>query len=206
MKSYTRYFLFTVLAVVLSACKDEFLEYVPQDQATVDGWYRNDKEIRQATASLYGRPWFGFNDQFNWLAGDLMAGDMHHNWDQEGQFFYLSYNENNNYIGDGWQGLYDVISYANLIIDDMPKIAGRYGVPESTINAGLGEARFMRAMAYFLLTEYWGEVPIIEKPASKIATGDLQLPRTQRQACTNLCVAILSLPHKIFPTQMMRGV
>jgi hypothetical protein len=177
MKSYTKYFLISVLAVLFSACKDEFLEYVPQDQATVDGWYRNEKEIRQSTASLYGRPWFGFNDQFNWLAGDLMAGDMHHNWDQEGQFFYLSYNENNNYIGDGWQGLYDVISYANLIIDDMPVIAGRYGVPESTVNAGLGEARFMRGMAYFLLTEYWGEVPIIEKPAAKIATGDLRLPK-----------------------------
>lgn len=177
MKRYIKYFLATALTVSLSACKDEFLEFVPQDQSTVDGWYRNDKEIRQATASLYGRPWFGFNDEFNWLAGDLMAGDMHHNWDQEGQFFYMSFNENNNYIGDGWQGLYDVISYANLIIDDMPVIAGRYGVSESTINAGLGEARFMRGVAYFLLAEYWGEAPIIEKPASKIASGDLQLPK-----------------------------
>lgn len=177
MKRYIKYFLATALTVSLSACKDEFLEYVPEDQATVDGWYRNEMEIRQSTASLYGRPWFGFNDQFNWLAGDLMAGDMHHNWDQEGQFFYLSYNENNSYIGDGWQGLYDVISYANLIIDDMPVIAGRYGVSESTINAGLGEARFMRGVAYFLLTEYWGEAPIIEKPAAKISSGNLQLPK-----------------------------
>lgn len=177
MKRYIKYFLLTAVTLSLGACKDEFLEYVPLDQATVDGWYRNDREIRQSTASLYGRPWFGYNDQFSWLAGDLMAGDMHHNWDQEGQFFYLSYNENNNYIGNGWQGLYDVISYANLIIDDMPVIAGRYGVSESTINAGLGEARFMRGMAYFLLTEYWAEAPIIEKPAAKIATGDLRLPK-----------------------------
>lgn len=177
MKRYIKYLIAATLTISLSACKDEFLEFVPEDQATVDGWYRNEKEIRQATASLYGRPWFGFNDEFNWLAGDLMAGDIHHNWDQEGQFFYLSYNENNSYIGDGWQGLYDVISYANLIIDDMPVIAGRYGVSESTIDAGLGEARFMRGVAYFLLTEYWGEAPIIEKPAAKIASGDLQLPK-----------------------------
>lgn len=177
MKRYIKYFLITVLTVSFSACKEEFLEFVPEDQATVDAWYRNENEIRQSTASLYGRPWFGFNDEFGWVAGDLMAGDMHHNWDQEGQFFYLSFNENNSYIGDGWQGLYDVISYANLIIDDMPVIAGRYGVSEGVINAGLGEARFMRGMAYFLLTEYWGEAPIIEKPAAKIAAGDLQLPK-----------------------------
>ncbi|HTF20148.1 MAG TPA: RagB/SusD family nutrient uptake outer membrane protein [Chryseolinea sp.] len=177
MKRYIKYFLITALTISFSACKEEFLEFVPEDQATVDAWYRNENEIRQSTASLYGRPWFGFNDEFGWLAGDLMAGDMHHNWDQEGQFFYLSYNENNSYIGDGWQGLYDVISYANLIIDDMPVIAGRYGVSEGIINAGLAEARFMRGMAYFLLTEYWGEAPIIEKPAAKIASGNLQLPK-----------------------------
>lgn len=177
MKKNIKYFLVTVLAISLSACKDDFLEYVPQDQATVAGWYRNATEIRQSTASLYGRPWFGYNDEFGWLAGDLMAGDMHHNWDQEGQFFYLSYNENNSYIGDGWQGLYDVISYANLIIDDMPSVASGNGVEASVIDAGLGEARFMRGTAYFLLAEYWGVAPIVEKPAEKVTNGNLRLPK-----------------------------
>jgi hypothetical protein len=177
MKRYIKYFLTIVLAFSLNACSDEFLDFVPQDQATVGSWYRNADEIRQATASMYGRPWFNYNDVFSWAAGDLMAGDMHHNWDQEGQFFYLSYNENNTHIGNGWQGLYDVISYANLIIDDMPSIAGGYGVSEDVINAGVAEARFFRGFAYYLLVEYWETVPILEKPAEKVSAGNLQLPK-----------------------------
>ncbi|HEY3406153.1 MAG TPA: RagB/SusD family nutrient uptake outer membrane protein, partial [Ohtaekwangia sp.] len=153
------------------------LEFVPQDQATVNGWYRNRTEIRQSTAALYGRVWWSVNDQFSWLTGDVMSGDMHHTWDVEGQFFYMSFNETNQYIGQGWQGFYDVISYANLIIDDMPGIAKSNGVDDATINAGLGEAHFMRGIAYFMLTEFWGETPIVERPAEKISSGNLQLPK-----------------------------
>src|SRR6187549_2267634 len=118
MKRYIKNFLATALVISVSACSDSFLEFVPEDQAAVGSWYRNAKEIRQATASLYGRPWFGYNDVFGWCASDLLSGDMHHNWDQEGQFFYVSYNEQNRHIGVGWRGLYDVISFANPIIDD----------------------------------------------------------------------------------------
>ena len=177
MKNNIKYFLTILLAFSLNGCSDEFLDFVPEDQATVGSWYRTAEEVRQATASMYGRPWFGFNDVFGWCAGDLMSGDMHHNWDQEGQFFYLSYNENNSHIRAGWQGLYDVISYANLIIDDMPTVAAGYGVSEEEINAGLAEARFFRGFAYFQLVEYWENVPILEKPAEKVASGELLLPK-----------------------------
>ncbi|HCZ37519.1 MAG TPA: RagB/SusD family nutrient uptake outer membrane protein, partial [Cytophagales bacterium] len=156
MKRYIQHFLAAVTLVVLAGCSQDFLEYVPEDQATVASWYRDASEIRRATASLYGRVWWSVNDQFSWLAGDVMAGDMHHNWDAEGQFFYMSFNESNQYLNQGWQGMYDIISFANLIIDDMPTIARGYGVSDAVINAGLGEARFMRGIAYFLLVEYWG--------------------------------------------------
>jgi starch-binding outer membrane protein, SusD/RagB family len=177
MKKVIRYFLGTALAFTISACSEDFLEYIPEDQPTVGAWYNNEAEIRQSTASLYGRVWWAVNDQFSWLAGDVMAGDIHHNWDQEGQFFYRSFDESNQYIGQGWQGFYDVISFANLIIDDMPPIATEKGVSQMVINAGLGEAHFVRGVAYFMLAEYWGAAPIIERPAEKVASGELLLPK-----------------------------
>lgn len=177
MKRYIKYFLMTALAFSFSACKEGFLEFVPQDQATVSGWYRNVDEIRQQTASLYGRVFWTVNDQFTWLAGDLMSGDMYHNWTDEGQFFYMSFNENNQYLAQGWRGFYNVISFSNQIIDDMPAIAQSYGVAQADIDRGLGEARFMRGFAYYNLAEYWGEAPIIEKPAEKVIAGDLLAPK-----------------------------
>ena len=48
---------------------------------------------------------------------------------------------------------------------------------QDVINRGLGEARFMRAAAYFFLTEFWGDVPIVENPVEKISSNDMDLPR-----------------------------
>lgn len=177
MKRYIKYFLMTALVFSFGACKEEFLEFVPEDDATAGGWYRNADEIRQNTAALYGNVWWRFSDQFSWLAGDVMPGDLYHGWEDEGQFFYLSFNENNQYIGQGWQGLYDVISYANSIIEGMPSIASGYGVDEADINKALGEARFMRGVAYFYIAEYWEEAPIIEKASEKVISGELFLPK-----------------------------
>ncbi len=177
MKRYIKQIAATVILVSLGACSEDFLTYAPEDQATVNNWYRSETEIKQATASLYGRPWWAFTDVFQWVAGDLLPGDVIHDWDEEGAFFMGSYNESNRHLLDGWRGLYDVISYSNLIIDDMPGIASGYGVSQQVINAGLGEARFFRASAYFQLAEYFGDVPIVEKPAAKVANFDLLLPR-----------------------------
>lgn len=177
MKRYIKYFLLTVLAFSSGACKEEFLDFIPEDQATVGGWYRNAKEIRQATATLYGNVWWQVTDQFGWLTGDVMPGDLFHNWDAEGQFYYMSFNESSQYLGEGWQGYYNVISYANLIIDDMPSIAKGYGVSDADITLALAEARFFRGYAYFMLVEHWGEVPIIEKPAEKVLANMLKLPK-----------------------------
>src|SRR5690606_28077348 len=104
MKKYIKCLLLTGLVFSFTACSEDFLEFVPEDQATAGAWYRNAKEIRQVTASLYGGVWWQVNDEFSWLVGDVLAGDLHHTWDAEGQFFYLSFNENNQYINQGWQG------------------------------------------------------------------------------------------------------
>ena len=178
MKRYFKYLAMTALMFSFTACSDEFLEFVPLDRSTVGAWYQDETQIRASTAAMYGRPWFSYNDVFSWVAGDLLAGDILHTWDQEGQFFYTSFNENNTHIGAGWQSLYDVISFANLIISDMPGVAAGNGVDQATIDAGLAEARFFRGTAYFLLVEYWEEVPIIENPAEIVAAGTYnELPR-----------------------------
>ena len=133
--------------LLLSACSKEFLEIEPQDRLTIDNFYRNETEIRASTASLYGFPWFDFNDKFFWLTGDCMSGNMYYTWDQEGQFFYFSYNEGNAYLSAGWKGLFRVVSYANSIINDMPRAAAGK-VPQTVIDRALGEARFVRGLCY----------------------------------------------------------
>ena len=173
--------IFTCLlaALFFTSCSKEFLEIEPQDRLTADNFYRNETEIKAATASLYGFPWFDFNDKLFWLVGDEMAGNLYYTYDQEGQFFYFSFTEGNSYLSSGWKSLYRVVSYSNSIINDMPRAASGQA-PQAVIDRALGEARFMRGMAYFLLAELWGDVPIVENSTELVANNNLLLPKNKR--------------------------
>ena len=177
MKNIFKYLL--LLALALASCTKEFLEIEPVDRLTADNFFKTEGEIKAATAALYGFPWFDYNDKFAWCAGDAMAGDLYHNWDQEGQFFYFSFNSGNAHLSSGWKGLFRVVSYANSVINDMPR-AAEGNVPQEVIDEALGEARFVRAMAYYLLSEYWGEVPIVENSTEIVVSNEFFLPKNTR--------------------------
>ena len=188
-----------------TACDKEFLEIAPEDQPTVDNFYNTAAEIRLATATLYGRPWFEYNDKFSWAAGDGMAGDLYNDFSTEGQLFFLTYNDQNNIISQGWRGLYEVISYANAIINDMPSVAAGNGVPEEAINAALGEAKFIRAYAYFILAEYWEEVPIIENAGALIANENIEVPKNTYSSIYNFIIRDLEFAAQHLPESDQAG-
>lgn len=155
-------FLLVILSAVLSACSD-FLTVNPEDSITMNAFYQSEANIRQNTATLYShKSWQAFAHQFMWMAGDELAGDLYYTYDQEGQFYYMSFGANNTFLTQGWQGLYRIISFANNIINTMPDLARANGIDEAAIERGLAEARCMRGLAYFFLTEYWGDVTIVE--------------------------------------------
>ncbi len=176
MKNNIKHLISLLVVLFLSSCSKEFLEIEPQDKLTIDNFYRNETEIRASTASLYGFPWFDFNDKMFWLVGDCMSGNMYYTYDQEGQFFYFSFTEGNAHLSTGWKGLYRVVSYANSIINDMPRAAAGK-VSQEVIDRGVGEARFVRGYCYYVLAEYWGEAPIVENSTELVVNNDLFLPK-----------------------------
>ena len=181
MKNRLKYLISFVLVLILSSCGKDFLDLEPQDRLTADNFFKSETEIRASTASLYGFPWFDVNDKFLWTAGDCMSGDLYHTWDQEGQFFYFSFNAGNAHLSSGWKGLFRVISYANSVINDMPRSATG-NVSQDVIDRALGEARFIRAMAYFFLSEFWGEVPIVENSTELVTSNNLILPKNTQSS------------------------
>ncbi len=176
----SKYISILALVLGLSACDKEFLEIVPQDRTTPENFYNSASNIRSSTAAMYSLPWFDFNANLFWLAGDLMSGNLYYTYDQQGQFMFNTFNSGNAHLLSGYKSLYRVAAYANSIITDVPEIAPGFGVPENVINAALGEAHFMRAAAYFFIAEYWGDATIIENSKDLIATNNVLLPKNFR--------------------------
>lgn len=181
MKNSSKYIMALSMTLLLGSCGKDFLDIAPQDKLTADNYYRNEAEVKAATASLYGFPWFDFNDKFFWLVGDMMSGNLYYTYDQEGQFHFFTYTEGNAYISAGWKSLFRVVSYANSIINDMP-IAAKGNVDQAIIDRAMGEARFIRGMAYYFLAESWGEVPIVENSTELVTSNNTMLKKNTRSS------------------------
>ena len=68
----------------------------------------------------------------------------------------LSYNGDNVFVNNWWNGLYSVIAQANLVLDKVPGIT----MDDAAKKKVLGEAQFLRAWSYFYLVRLYGDVPL----------------------------------------------
>ena len=164
--------IFSLFMLISITSCDEFLSVDPVDKQVKESYFTSESAVRANTASLYGRVWWDYINSFMIFAGDMMSGDMLYTYADEGQFFYNTVTPNNRFSLNAWDALFLVGSYANSVIIDMPEMAKAGGVSEEVINKALGEAYLFRGLAYYFLTEYWGEVPIIENASDLITSGN----------------------------------
>lgn len=183
--------IFVISMTLLSMGCEQFLTVNPQDSLVKENYYNSAEAVRANTATLYDYVWWDFQNRFMWMGGDMMSGDLHYTYGDEGQFYLNTVTDNNQYSNNGWTGLYNVISYANSVMLDMPEAARLNGVSDDVINKALGEAYLFRAVAYYFLTEYWHEVPIIDNAEALITSGNVQdiyVPKaTQRSLYRFIC-------------------
>ncbi|GLR17280.1 SusC/RagA family TonB-linked outer membrane protein [Portibacter lacus] len=199
MKKYIKYITILAFLILANSCGKDFVTVPIEDRPALDNYYKSETDVKAATATLYGFPWFDFNDKFFWTAGEELAGNLYHTYDQEGQFFYFSYNEGNTHISNGWNGLYRVISYSNAIINDMPVFAEGV-ISQDVINEAIAEARFMRGTAYYLLSEFWGEVPIVENSTELVVSNNIFLPKNTRESIYEFITRDLTYAIDYLPT------
>ncbi len=146
--------------LILSGCSKSFLERPPIDAIVDANFYQNDDQVLAATALLYSRVWFDYNDKASYNLGDFRGGTAFSAWNDRGNVLFNttgSTPEN----GASWRSFFIVVGQSNLAIANINTYAGAAVSPEVK-KIALAEARFMRAVAYRFLVMNWGAVPIIE--------------------------------------------
>lgn len=99
-----------------------------------------------------------------------------------------------------WSGAYTVIYLANALLEGLEASTT---LTDSLRQQWMGEARFVRAMHYFYLTNGFGEVPLA-LTTSYITNRNLPRSPAQavyRQILTDLQVAVVTLPIKRIPKE-----
>ncbi len=129
-------------------------------------------EVQSSTNILYAAPWFGFNGKAFLAVGDLQAGNAVCYAGTDGEFdAFRNFSQGNATLAvqSTWNSLYTVIAQANALLNNLPSAAPA-SVPKAVVNNALGEARLMRAAAYFYLVRLFGNVPIITDPSAFVGS------------------------------------
>lgn len=171
MKKHIKYLIgAAVIGVAATGCKKDFFNRPPENASTVGTYYQTTDEVQSSTNILYAAPWFGFNGKAFLAIGDLQSGNARCYSGTDGEFDpFANFSEGNATLAvqSTWNSLYTVVAQANALLNNLPT-AVPASVPTNVVNNALGEARLMRAAAYFYLVRLFGNVPIITNPTTQV--------------------------------------
>ncbi|AWW29089.1 hypothetical protein DN752_02450 [Echinicola strongylocentroti] len=193
-----------IIAVLICSCTD--LERYPLNSiGEPQFWATSD----DATS--------GINGVYNVLANNHMYRDFMRHSDAIGdnaysQFsfnYYLEISEGRGFDASSvwpqnfWRKSYEGIVRANEVLENVPAIT----MEEATKNRILGEARFLRALFYFHLTNLYGDVPLILAKQTINESLVARDPKAEvtAQILEDLNFAISNLPQSYSPSDLGRA-
>lgn len=205
MKAYIKSISLAVLmGVVLVGC-DTYLEEEPRDLVSPSNFFNTSSEFELAIVGLYdiykqnslhGKVGL---DRYYENGADVIGPNRVFGQVEPTQSYSLS-ESNISAIDQGagapitWQDLYGIILNANTIVAQLDM---NENIPEEEKNLFKAETLFLRAYAYYHLTNLWGDVPYYRDalPIEEIQT----LPRTDKTKIRNEILQDLQNAQDVLP-------
>ena len=165
----------SILALSLCAAVScsEALNLTPISSKSIEGFYKTQDDFEQAVPGIYSglRSVFLTSD-FNSYMGETRTDNT---WQElsydNGPISRFDYNASTPTIGTAWASLYNAVNTANYIITKIDDVTFEDETLKKTIK---GEAYFARGLYYMQMMEYWGGVPIVDKPITISEGYDLE--------------------------------
>lgn len=187
--------LLLTLFSVLSC--EEFLDRQPLDQLVAESFYQTEDDLTRGVLAAYNP----LQDQ-DWTGKGWMITEIPTDNSQPGgsdpehtPIDNFTVNADNPPVAGYWRIHYRTVALANVILDKTP-LSQIAGTP--TAAAIMGEARFLRALAYFDLVRIYGGVPLMT--VAPTYDGELLKPRSTVAEVYELIVADLTDAAATLPT------
>ncbi|MAO15617.1 MULTISPECIES: RagB/SusD family nutrient uptake outer membrane protein [Flavobacteriaceae] len=165
-------FIFTAIS-----CSKDFLEPQPTSAVSEEGYFKTDEELESGILNMYDGIQ-GTNDrstssnhsiQYEFYVTEMRTdntrgkGAVDSDADQA-QFVNYNIRATNGIVADYYRSMYNIIYRANVVLDNL-------GVASDANRARFeGEAKFVRAYAYFNLVRLYGDVPLVDKVIAPLDT------------------------------------
>lgn len=142
------------ISLIFISC-NSFLDTVPRDTLSPVNYYKTESDLNVALAGIYDRlqdvrlygsgmnTYFSYSDEFFFknAQSSTYAG-----------FFSASTLE----LGRAWESLYTGIDRANNLLENIDGA----DVDDEVKDVIRGQALFLRAYYYYILVDFWGDVPL----------------------------------------------
>jgi hypothetical protein len=198
MKKYI-YILPIFALLVFSSC-EKYLSLEPRasisDDQPIYDKLSAETAIRGVYSALADGGYYGTSFQsIGYLSGDNVQWTGSQSQVQE--FINHKVNGENSTVSAAWTAIYRTINRANNVIAKVQEVNDPL-LTATLKNQIIGEAHFIRALAYFDLARTWGAVPIILNPTAK-PSDNSGIPRSKQanvyaQVLTDLDLAESLLP------------
>lgn len=194
--------LFIIIAILLSACNDDFLDVAPRSELSDATFWRNADDALSASVAVYDS-WSSRTDgdieiavRSNYL-GDTWSDDSKTSSFWNGFYYNIwglgNLSPENRELNQLWVGLYKSIRRANVFLDNIDKP----DMDENLRSRLTGEVKFIRAFQYHVLYNNFGGIPIVDRvlDVNELDVARASASETVAFILKDLDDAIASLPN-----------
>lgn len=194
-KQLTRWLAAGLLLLTVAGCK-KYLNQTPENSLTGDAFFKTEADANAAIMGVYDALQACSDKFITW--GEFRADLISPVANNDNTYPYFQLFENNR-IASIWAQPYNMIGRANVVIEKVPGIPeldNRFTTEES--NAIVGEALFLRALAYFYLVRTFQDVPLVLQAPSSDAV-DFMVPKYSANEVLDKIEADLAQAEKDVP-------
>lgn len=171
----------TVLTSFLFVACDSFLEVEPKDSVSDEITIVDESSAETAVRGIYSAlradAYYGYSFQ---LLGFFSADNIVYRGSQTVHQTLTNHTVRSDLaaLETAWNQIYNAINRANHVIAKVPDLPTTTSFTEATKNQLIGEAYFIRALAYFDLARTWGGVQLVLTPTASASS----LPQVKRSS------------------------
>ena len=189
------YIILILVSFVFGACDEDYLSPTPTAAVSAGGYFTNAAELETGVLAMYDAIQ-GINStttddnhavQVEFYLTE-MRSDNTRTKSTEGeaaQFENFTVGANNGIVADYYRSFYNIIFRANTVLENLSVASGE------TAAQFEGEAKFVRAYAYFNLVRLFGDVPLVEGLVAPLDI-DVQFNRVATSTIYDLIVSDLT--------------
>ncbi|PJJ59939.1 RagB/SusD family nutrient uptake outer membrane protein [Hymenobacter chitinivorans] len=148
---------------VLTSCSEDVLDITPAANNSSDDFYKDEGQLNQAVLSIYNAA-LSFPQSSHWNISEIrsdnvLIGNLNVQRDYSDISNFTAVSQTGQ-LQATWTDLYELVFRSNMLLEKIQPFTF------ARTSQFQGEARFLRALAYFDLVRYWGPVPIADKVLS----------------------------------------